>query len=83
MPATVRISDSGRALLGELATETQGSMTAVLDAALEMYRRHRFLVGVQEDYARLAADPAARADYQAELSALDGTVVDGLTTYQP
>lgn len=85
MPATVRISDSGRTLLGELATQTHVSMTVVLDAALELYRRHRFLEGVQEDYARLAADPKAHADYSysSELASMDATIADDLTDYQP
>ena len=35
MASTVRISDTGRILLGELAQETHSSMTEVLDAALD------------------------------------------------
>jgi hypothetical protein len=78
MPATVRISDAGRSMLGDLATKTHASMTEVLDAALDLYRRHRFLSEANEAYARLAADPAATASYRADLDSLEGTLADGL-----
>jgi len=83
MPATVRISDQGRSLLGDLAIETRSTMTEVLDAALELYRRHRFLQSANEAYALLASDPAAGAGYQSELRSIEGTLGDGLADSQP
>ena len=83
MPATVRISDQGRSLLGDLAIETRSTMTEVLDAALELYRRHRFLQSANEAYALLASDPAAGAGYQSELRCIEGTLGDGLADSQP
>lgn len=83
MPATVRISDSGRRLLAQLAREADTSMTVVLDAALESYRRDRFLAQAAAAYETLASDPAAAGDYRREISDLDGTSADGLQPYAP
>ena len=78
MPTTVRISASGRTLLAALAKEADTSMTAVLDAALENYRRHQFLAQASAAYESLSNDPANYADYQREMSELEGTSADGL-----
>ena len=83
MPATVRISDSGRSLLAQLARDADTSMTVVLDAALESYRRHRFLAQAAAAYETLASDPAAANDYSREINGLDGTSADGLQSYAP
>ena len=83
MPTTVRISEHGRDLLAQLARDADTTMTVVLDAALEQYRRQRFLEKAAAAYASLAADPAAARNYHGELAALDGTVADGLGSYAP
>jgi hypothetical protein len=83
MPATVRISDSGRSLLAQLARDANTSMTVVLDAALETYRRHRFLAQAAAAYETLASDPVAAEDYRREINDLDGTSADGLHPYVP
>ena len=80
MTTTVRISPAGRALLGQLARDGDTSMTAVLDAALENYRRQRFLAKSAAAYQALAADPVAAANYRRELAELDVTCADGLPT---
>jgi hypothetical protein len=58
-------------------------MTDVLDAALETYRRHRFLAQAAAAYETLATDPAAARDYRREINDLDGTSADGLQSYAP
>jgi predicted transcriptional regulator len=83
MPATVRISDKGRSLLAQLARDADTSMTLVLDAALETYRRHRLLAQASAAYEALAFDPAAANDYRTEINDLDGTSADGLQPYAP
>ena len=83
MPATVRISDTGRSLLAQLAREADTSMTVVLDAALETYRRHRFLAKAATAYETLASDSATDANSRRELAELDGTSTDGLQPYAP
>jgi predicted transcriptional regulator len=83
MPATVRISDSGRNLLAQLAREADTSMTVVLDAALETYRRQRFLAQAAAAYETLASEPASADSYRNEISDLAGTSADGLQPYAP
>jgi hypothetical protein len=83
MPTTVRISNKGRELLGQLADEAHTTMTDALDAALESYRRQRFLARVASAYASLAADPAAADGYRRELASLDTTSADGLKLFTP
>jgi len=79
MSSTVRISESGRLLLSELAREAGKSMTDVLDAALETYRRDRFLARAAEAYEAISADDLA--DYRREIDEWDGTGSDGLSDY--
>ncbi len=81
MPTNVRISESSRALLATLAREADTSMTAVLDAALENYRRQQFLAQAAAAYDSLATDPVASADYLRDLGELDATNADGLNAY--
>src|SRR5690606_7889766 len=76
MPSTVRISDSGRTLLSELARDAGKSMTDILDAALETYRRDRFFAEAASAYESLSASEAE--NHRDELAGLDGTVADGL-----
>ena len=79
---TVRISELGRDLLSQIAREDDTSMTVVLDAALEDYRRRRFLVKASAAYEALATDPGAHLEYRRELVDLDATSGDGLEPYQ-
>jgi hypothetical protein len=83
MPTTVRISESGRSLLAQLAREADTSMTVVLDAALETYRRQRFLAKAAAAFDAIDSDPKAAADYRRELTDLNGTCADGLKSYLP
>lgn len=81
MPTTVRISDHGRHLLGQLAEQSSSTMTEVLDAALDSYRRECFLKDANVAYAALAADPAELKAFRDEMRSLDGTLGDGLEKY--
>jgi hypothetical protein len=56
---TVRISSHAHALLRQLAEEEQESMLAVLDRAIERYRRERFLRAANSDFEALKGDPKA------------------------
>ncbi len=58
-------------------------MTVVLDAALETYRRHRFLTKAAGAYERELEDEASAVDYRRELADLEGTSADGLQPYAP
>jgi hypothetical protein len=75
---TVRISETSRQALRQLAERTGQSMQALLDRAVEEYRRKLFLDAVNAGYAALRSDPAAWAALQAERRLLDTTLLDGL-----
>ena len=75
---TVRISEQSHHRLKELAAQSGEPMQAVLDKALEQYRRQRFLEQCTVAYAALQQDTQAWADYQEELAAWDVTLMDGL-----
>ena len=75
---TVRISDSSHKLLGSLAAEEGVSMQALLDKALESYRRQRFLTAVNAAYAALRHDRAAWEALQQERATWEATLGDGL-----
>jgi predicted transcriptional regulator len=77
---TVRISDTSHKLLGELAAQEGVSMQAILEKALESYRRQRFLEEVNAAYAAARQDREAWEALQQERAAWEGTLADGLDT---
>ena len=54
-------------------------MVDVLDAALDSYRRQRFLEEASSAYASLSAD----SGYRGEIASLDTTTNDGLEPFAP
>lgn len=75
---TVRISEQTHHRLREMAAQSGEPMQAVLDKALEQYRRQKFLEECDTAYAALQQDPEAWKDYQDELKSFEGTLMDGL-----
>lgn len=75
---TIRISRSSHAALRALAEESDESMTEILDKAIEIYRRQRFLAGLNSDFAALRKNEAAWQEELAERMVWDGTLTDGL-----
>jgi hypothetical protein len=75
---TVRISDNSRTILRELAAKEKTSMQAILDKALESYRRQIFLTEVNKAYAALRQDPKTWALVEKERAEWDATLGDGL-----
>jgi predicted transcriptional regulator len=61
---TVRISESYQKTLRELARYDGKSMQAIVEQAIESYRRQRFLEGLSQDFKTLQNDTKA---WQAEL----------------
>ncbi len=58
MPSsTVRISKESSDILKEIAARERKSLQAVLDAAIEEYRRHRFLREANKAYWLLRENP--------------------------
>ena len=78
MSTTVRVSEETRSKLRRLAEETGQPMQAVLDQALDAYRRERFFSALDQAYGGLWADPVARREELAERALFEGTLADGL-----
>lgn len=77
--ATVRISDKARKVVRDLADQQGQSMQAVLDDAVEAYRRQAFLEKANACYARLGADRHEAQDAHDELAEWEqATIADGL-----
>ena len=75
---TVRITETSHKMLQELAEQSGESMQAVLDKALEQYRRQRFLEAANADYAALRRNPEAWKGELEERKLWDQTLNDGL-----
>lgn len=75
---TVRISDISRNTLRKLAAKEGASMQAILDKAVESYRRQLFLEEVNRAYAALRQDQGTWMQIEREREAWDTTLEDGL-----
>jgi hypothetical protein len=75
---TVAISEAAHQILKELAEQTGEPMMAVLDKALESYRRKLFFEQLNAGYAEMRADREAWAQHLAERKLWDATLMDGL-----
>ena len=76
--STVRIGEQASRWLKELAERSGKSQTAVLDEAIEAYRRQQFLAEANAAYAALRNDRSAWQQEQAERQAWDGVLADDL-----
>lgn len=77
-PANIRVSPRAYELLRRLALEEEVTMQAILDLALERYRRERFLRAANEDFAALKRHPRAWKQHLRERQLWDRTLTDGL-----
>ena len=75
---TVRISWEARNLLREISQAEGRSMQAVVERALETYRRQRYLEEMNEDWSRVREDIANWYTVEADRNRLDDTLADGL-----
>jgi len=75
---TVRVSARTHRELRDLSRDSGEPITLILARAVERYRRQRVLDEANAAYAEYLSDPVARAEFQAELEELDGTLLDGL-----
>lgn len=76
--ATIRISLATREKLRSLTSQTGESTQAILDKAVEAYRRQCFLERANAAFAALRNDPAAWQAEQEERAAWDVTLTDNL-----
>ncbi len=77
MPTT-RISAPSHQALRRLAEQSGESMQTLLEKAVELYRRQRFLEESNRAFEALRADASAWKAEQAERELWDITVADGL-----
>ena len=76
--SNVRISAEGREILRELARQEKRPMAAVLEKAIERYRRQKFLEEANASYAALRANRKKWKEEIAERESWDSTNADGL-----
>ena len=76
--ATVRISEHSHQRLRELAAQGGEPMQAVLDKALEQYRRQKFWEEMRAAYTVIQSDPEAMAAEKKEFALWEVTLMDGL-----
>ena len=74
----VRISSRAHRLLQQLAKEADESMQAILDKAIESYRREQFLRAANRDYAALRRNPKGWKQELRERELWEQTLADGL-----
>ena len=77
MPST-RISEATREVLRKLAEQSGESMQALVEKAVETYRRQRFLEESNRVFEGLRANAETWKTEQAEREAWDMTLADGL-----
>ena len=75
--ATIRISESSRSTLREISQRDNKPMQAVLEQAIEAYRRQTFLVGLSSDFAVLRENEPEWQAEKAERAAWDIALTDG------
>lgn len=75
--ATIRISKTTQELLHTLARQDNTSMQAIVEQAIEHYRRQRFLQGLNEDFAKLRKNSKTWHDELRERQQWDITHDDG------
>ena len=78
---TVRIAESSKSALEEIADKIGATQIEVLAEAIKEYRRKVILDAVNKSFARLRENEKARKEYEEELEDWDGTLADGLEEY--
>ena len=78
---TVRIAESSKSALEEIADKIGATQIEVLAEAIEEYRRKVILDAVNKSFASLRENEKVRKEYEEELEDWDGTLADGLEEY--
>ena len=78
MSTTVRVSTHTRDRVSALAAMTGRRMSQVIDDAVAEYEQHVFWRVFEGGYARIAEDPAAGAEVEAERRGEAASLSDGL-----
>jgi len=78
MPSsTVRISKESSNILRAIANQEKKSLQTILDAAIEDYRRHRFLREANKAYSAIRKNPKTWKAELEERKQWDTTLSDG------
>lgn len=83
MVTTVRVNKKLHATLREIADAEDRTIGQVIEEAIARYQKEKFWEGVNEDFARLKADPEAWKNYQDEIAFFEGGSMDGLENEPP
>lgn len=75
---TVRVTETTHHALQDLSSQSGESMTAIIERAVDLYRREQILAQANAAWSTLMQDPESRADFEAEDAVWDATVGDGL-----
>jgi hypothetical protein len=76
--SNVRISPRSKAVLRQMATREGKAMQAVLDEAIEQYRRSQFFQDLDASFAKLQAKPEDWESEESERQSWDSSLGDGL-----
>jgi restriction endonuclease S subunit len=74
----IRISERAHHELKDLAAQLNQSMQALIEQAIEEYKRKRFFEQANLAYAKLKEDPVAWEEVRAERALWEDTIADGL-----
>ncbi len=77
---TIRVEQSLRDRINEIAAERGTTAGSVIEALLEEHLERALMAEVKRKMSSMTV--AERADYQAEIDMLDGLVGDGLAEYE-
>ena len=78
MSTTLRVTEDTRDRIAAIAGETGEQMQTVVERAIDAYEREIFWRRFREGYERLADDPEAWAEIQAERDFESASLRDGL-----
>ncbi len=76
--STIRVPATVHARLQRLAQDASRPIGQLVGSLLDDYEKRLLFTQLGEDFARLQANPAAWADYEAEQTAWEATLADGL-----
>jgi hypothetical protein len=78
MSVTIRIPEAAYATARRHAEEGQRTIGEVIAEAIVRYEEEQWWAEVDAAYARLRGNPAASAEYDAEMALWDTALMDGL-----
>lgn len=78
---SIRVEKQTHQRLSDLSVSQHRPMAKIVEDAIAIYEKELFWEAMEEGYAQLNANPEDRAAFDAEVSAWDSTLNDGLEDY--